>query len=321
MHRHDLAGIREFQRIKHSSRGSHGRQCVAVKHQGHIPDLVAAHAVLAGYRSAGIDARLHYGGRRGLNALDLLRVTGVEVDIGVQVPIAGMKYVGDRDSVFVGNGCDRFQHMGKDRPGNDRVLHHEVGADAPEGPERFLAPLPQARSLVGSGRQADGACAVISQDLLELTSFCRNGFLVPSVDFGQQHCRGIGGISGGVNRCFHGSDAPLIHHLEGGRYDAGSDDRRDSLTGRAYSTEAGKQCFHRLWNGRETHGDARGDTEHPLAADKESYEIISPSFASTRSQRHDVAARQHHFQLHDVVGGYAVLEAVGTAGVFRDVAS
>jgi hypothetical protein len=62
------------------------------------------------------------------------------------------------------------------------------------------------------------------QDLLHNArlSFDRVGL---TIQFDQQHCRGIGGIAGGIDRSLHRRNAGAIHHLECRGYDTGRYDR------------------------------------------------------------------------------------------------
>jgi hypothetical protein len=67
--------------------------------------------------------------------------------------------------------------------------------------------------------------------------------------------------------------------------------------------------------------DARGDPEGPLGAHEDADEVVARRVGRRVAQHRDGAVGQDDLQRQDVVGGDAVLERVGAAGVLGDVAA
>jgi hypothetical protein len=67
--------------------------------------------------------------------------------------------------------------------------------------------------------------------------------------------------------------------------------------------------------------DLGDDAERPLGADGEACEVVAGRIRRPAAQPDDTAFRRDDFEAEDVVGGGAVAEAVGAAGVLRHVAT
>src|ERR1041385_528653 len=112
-----------------------------------------------------------------------------------------------------------------------------------------------------------------------------------------------------------------VHHLECRGYDAGGDDRRDTLAGRAQAREIGQQGADGMRHGGQPDGDARRDSEVASRADEQADEIGPPWFAAGTADLDKTTVRQKQLEPEDVIGRDAVLETVRAARVFGDVAA
>src|ERR1043166_5207133 len=104
-------------------------------------------------------------------------------------------------------------------------------------------------------------------------------------------------------------------------YDAGGDDRRDTLAGRAQAREIGQQGADGVRHRCEPDGDARRDSEVAFRADEQADEIGPPWFAAGTADLDKTTVRQKQLEPEDVIGRDAVLETVRAARVFGDVAA
>ena len=64
-----------------------------------------------------------------------------------------------------------------------------------------------------------------------------------------------------------------------------------------------------------------GDAERAFGADEDAEEIVAGSVESLAAEVDELAVGEDDFEAEDVRGGEAVLEAVGAAGVFGDIAA
>ena len=127
-------------------------------------------------------------------------------------------------------------------------------------------------------------------------------------------------IARSIRACFHGLNRALVHHLQGGGDDAAGHDLRDGACGGVDGREGGEQRVHRLRVGHEPDGYVERDAEAPFAADEGPEQVVSLGEPDRVSERGDRAVREQDGAGDHVVQRDAVLEAVGTAGVLRDIA-
>ena len=91
-----LAGVEQARRIKRRLDRGEGFDLGCAKLGAHLVDLFAPDAVLAGDRAADGDAQLQDRPAQDFGPLHLAVDAGVIEDQGVQIAVAGVKYVGDR---------------------------------------------------------------------------------------------------------------------------------------------------------------------------------------------------------------------------------
>jgi hypothetical protein len=113
-----------------------------------------------------------------------------------------------------------------------------------------------------------------------------------------------------------------VHHLDGRGDDPGPDDAGDGVAGLVGAVEGGQQGPDRLRLAQQPQGHGGGDAEGALGADEGAEQVVAgPVGGLAASQVDQLAVGQHHLEAGDVVGGEAVLEAVGAAGVLGNVAA
>ena len=96
VHRDHLARVGALVGVEDPAHRAHRRQGLRVEDQGHVVELVGAHAVLAGDAAARRDARRHDLPAGRVHPLGQVGVAAVEADVGVQVAVAGVEDVADR---------------------------------------------------------------------------------------------------------------------------------------------------------------------------------------------------------------------------------
>ena len=144
-----LPGLHRPARIEGAAHALHQRQVVVGEHPRHVLRLVGADAVLAGDRSAGLDAvGQDLGGHR-LGPLRLPRDLLVVADQRVQVAVAGVEHVADaQPRALLRAARMRPSTSGSLRARHHAVLHVVVRRHAAHRGERRLAALPDARALL-----------------------------------------------------------------------------------------------------------------------------------------------------------------------------
>ena len=103
--------------------------------------------MLAGDRSTGVDAEIQDLQPSGFDSFGLVGIVDVEDDVRVQVPIAGMKEVGQTETMPLPDGFDPRKQLREHRARNDRVFDEDVRAQLPERAESALSGTPQPLSL------------------------------------------------------------------------------------------------------------------------------------------------------------------------------
>ena len=140
------------------------------------------------------------------------------------------------------------------------------------------------------------------------------------VDLDEQHGRRVGRVTR-VRERLHGSDDPLIHHLEGRRHDPRRDDRRDRRRAVLHRREVHEHRRDRGRLRREANADGRHEPNGALGADDHASEVVARRLRSLRAQTHHAPIGEHDVHRQDVRGGDAVRETVRPAGVRPHVAA
>jgi hypothetical protein len=200
-----------------------------------------------------------------------------------------------------GDGGHPVEDVRQRAPRHDGVLHRQVGGDPAHGAERLLPALPEPGPLRGRGGGAHLGGAVPQEERLDQRGLRLRGFR-GSIHFHEQHRSCIGRIAGGVDGRLHGPHTGLVHHLHGGRDDAGCDDPAHRLAGGANRGEGGEQGADRCRQRLETEGDLGGDAEHAFAADEEPDQVGTPRLAAPRAEPHQFRVRQEDLEGRDVGG-------------------
>src|SRR5699024_3437883 len=122
-------------------------------------------------------------------------------------------------------------------------------------------------------------------------------------------------------RCFGGREGQAVHHLAGGGQHTGGDDGADRLSTRVHGGVSGQQGDDPGRVTGQVHGDASGHPQGALGADEGADEVVTGGIGRLAPEVDRLPGRKDDLQTTYVVDGEAVLEAVGSTGVLRDVAS
>ncbi len=194
------------------------------------------------------------------------------------------------------------------------------GAIRPSAPNAFLRPCHnRARSAVLVALfTSRAACERSSRST---TAAVRRDRLRGPVEFDQQDRRRIGARARGVDRGLDRPHARLVHHLQGRRDDSRRDDRRDRLTGRTQRHEVGEDRLDHPGNRFQPDRDLDRHSEHPFAAHEQPDQVGTPGLSLRGPEPGEPPVGQDHLERGDVIGGDAVLEAVGSARILGDIAA
>src|SRR5712692_6771058 len=314
--RHHLARVGEPGRVERAPQPLHRVEVAGPEQERHRARLVDSDPVLAGDRAARLDARVEDRLGQLLGALGLALVALVVEDERMEVPVAGVEDVADpQPELFLQLG-DPAQHCRQLRPRDDAVLHVVVRADAAHGRERRLAPLPEQGPLVVVGGDADFARAVLAADALDCLQVLLDleGHAVELDD--QDGARVLGVVR--VHRRLGRLDRQPVHHLDCRGQDPRRDDPGDGGARVVRRGESGEQRDDRLRPAQHAQRDLGRDPERPLRPDEDAEQVGA---GIARAQLDERAVREDDLRREHVVDGEAVLQAVGPARVFREVAA
>src|SRR5262245_3435035 len=119
--REDLAGVEQLARVEALLQASHRRQIFGREEQCHIVALLDADTVLAADHSALLDRGLQHRRGRLERPTKLVFVAPVEENQWVQVAVAGVKHICDRQPILARHVADRRQGGGRPRARDDRI--------------------------------------------------------------------------------------------------------------------------------------------------------------------------------------------------------
>ncbi len=115
-------------------------------------------------------------------------------------------------------------------------------------------------------------------------------------------------------------DRRAVHELDGDRDDARGDDGVDAGAGGLARLEAEQDRPGALGRAQDAQGRLGDQAKHAFRAGDQAEQVEPARVQMLAAEADDLARRQHHFHAHQVVGGDAVLQAVGAAGIHADVA-
>ncbi len=238
----------------------------------------------------------------------------------MEVAVAGVEDVAHADAMLGGDLLDRRQDLGELGAWHDRVLHHEMRRHSPHCAERLLAPLPELGALGLVPGDANRARAVLLAQRFHRRDVVLDAGL-RAIELDQQRRGGVGRIARGIDRGLHCAYRPLIDHLQRGRYDPRGHDVGHRVRRGVEAHEVSEQCADDLRVWREADGDLEGNAEAALGSHERADEIVAVALAVGAPELDDLAVGQEHRERDDVIRRDAVLEAVGSTGVLRDVAT
>ena len=275
--------------------------------------------MLPGHRATHLDAGAQQILVRGLRALELLGLTVVVQDERVEVAVPGMEHVGDLDAVPRADRDQLAHDRRKLRARDDGVLEEIGRRESSDRSRGFLSALPEERALGDVGGDADLERPALPADPRRALAL-RLDLGGRAVQLDQEDGGGVLGIAGAgplVDRADH----QLVEHLERRRDDAGRDDRRDRFRGVLDRRERGQDRLHGFGGVKEADRDRRDDAERPLRAHGRTQEVVARPLNPLAPQADQLARPGHQLEPEDVVRRDPVLQAVGPAGVGRDVAA
>ena len=129
------------------------REIDLVEHLAHQIALFDADAMLAGQHAADRDAKPQNVGAERFGALDVAVVRRVVENERMQIAVAGVKHIGDAQSVLLAPAPPCRSSTSGSRAARDRAVHAKiVGADAAHRRKGVLAPGPELQPLGLAGR-------------------------------------------------------------------------------------------------------------------------------------------------------------------------
>ena len=168
------------------------------------------------------------------------------------------------------------------------------------------APEQLALGLVLGHAEVDRARAPAQlHDLLEPG----DAFLAGAVQLDEQRGPGIPAVAG-AGGLLGGLDRELVHHLDRAGNQSRLDDARDGIAGRSGVLEEGHHRPRCLRSRNHPEPDLGGHAERALGADEGPEQVIARVVTVQMNHR---AVAEHDLEPDHVVGGEAVLEAMGAA--------
>ena len=236
----------------------------------------------------------------------------------MQIAVAGVEDVGHPDTAVGREGGDAPQHLGQRGARDDAVLDDVVRADPADRGEGRLAALPEQRPLgvvLGDpDLEGPGGVAVLA-DGVELVLHLDRG-AVELDDEDRAGALGIAALDGRLGRL----DGERVHHLDGSRDDARTDDRGHGLAGGVGVGEGREEGLDRLGRAGQPDDDLGRDAEGALGADDGAEQVVARLVGGLAADLDEVPGGRDELEARDVPGREAVLEAVRPTGVLRDVA-
>src|SRR5580700_7947071 len=229
-----------------------------------------------------------------------------------------MEDVGDADACCGAEAGDFAHDLREGGAGDDTVLDDVVRRDAAHGGEGGFAAFPDEGALgIGLG-DADFRGGVGAADFVDVS---HQGF-----DFGDGAVEldeekgaavGVVGVDGG----FGGLDGESVHHFDGSGEHASGNDAADGGAGFVGAREGGEEGLHAFGALDDAENHFCGDAESAFGADENAEEVVAEGVEGFSAEVDQGAVGEDDFEAEDVGGGEAVLETVGAAGVFGDVAA
>ena len=315
----DLGGVEEPLGVEGGFEGALLVELLGGELDGHEVALLDANAVFAGEAATDLDAELQDVGAEVFGAVEAVGVVGVEHDQRVEVAVAGVEDVGDTEGVLGAELGDAFEDEGELRRWDGAVHAEVVGADAADGAEGSLAAFPDGQGLFRrfGDLQADGVEAFADGlDAVEKIIL----FGGAAFDLDDQHGFGIQRVAG-VGEGLAGVDAGFVHEFEGDRNDAGGDDGVDGRTRDFGAVEGGEHGAGAFGAAEDADGDLGDQAELAFGAGDEAEPVVAGGVEVGAADGDDLTLDGDEFQAEEVVGGDAVFQAVGAAGIHHHVAA
>ena len=266
--------------------------------------------MLAGEAAAELDAHFENGRARFLGFDPLLIVVDVVEDQRMHVAVAGVKDIGDPKPERGANLAGALKRL-RQLAGRHRAVHADIIGDPAGRPERRLAPFPDLGALHRRHRFAHGAHIVRFGDRADPGQH-RPYLGVRALDLDDQHRLDIERIAG-VGEILADVDRRLVHVLHRHRNDAGADDRGDALARVLDRIEAEQNRARPFRQRNEAHDRLGHDAQLALGAADEAEEVVAGRVHRLAADIEDLAVQGDEARAEEIVGGDAVLEAVGAA--------
>ncbi len=304
-------GIERFADIVH-----HG-QIVFREELTHEVDLLDSNAVLSGNAPAEFNALRENFITSEHHAADLVLVAFVEEQNRMDIPVARMEHIDNTDTMSVSAFGDGGEDLREFRPRYHAVLGAITGAETTDRPERLLAAFPKQLAFFGcvGGANFAGIASVAEFD--DLTCFAIDGDFQP-IDFNQQHRTRVEWETE-MEGVFQSGDDALIHHLQSGGNDAGSDDIADGERGIGDGFEDTEHRAIRNRVTREPDNDFRANAERAFAADEQASQIKRTGFIDDTADFGERAIGLDEFDTEHMIDRHTIFQRVRTAGVRRHV--
>src|SRR6516164_6136356 len=191
MQRRDrLAGVEQPIRIERALDVLKALELAWRELHAHVAELLYTDAVLAGDRTARLDAKLQYLRAKSLRFLLVARMIGIVEDEGMEIAVASVENVHAAQPELLRQLGDSREHRSKCTARNGAVDAVVVGRDASRSRERGLAPGPEAVALLRIARHLDARRAAFSHQCADRRSLLGH-LLGDAVRFTEQDRRRV----------------------------------------------------------------------------------------------------------------------------------
>lgn len=252
-------------------------------------------------------------------SLELAFVARIVKNDGMKIAVAGMENVADVKAVARADFADAAKGLWKFCAGDDAVKNIIAGGETAESAEGVFAAFPEELALSVVAGEADFARVMQVANLGDGNRLGGNGFR-ESFDFEEKN-GGAVAREAGMNEVFDDAQGPAVEHFASSGSDGAGGDIYNGFRSVVHGIKNGEKSFDGFSLAGKLDGDFRDESKGTFGADEQACQIVAWRVTLGAANTHNLAVGENEFEGSDVIGGDAVSERVGAAGVFGDVAT
>ncbi len=240
----------------------------------------------------------------------------------MQVPVAGVAEAKRFDLVLFGGGFDACPEFGEFGAGHHGVFFLDHAARAggfTDGAPHFPEPILLFRRF----RQQDFTAVELAEDGINRLAFAHDAFGVVAIDLDQELRFDAFGLEGKfAKEGLRKVNGFLFHEFQCRRRDPSPENGRNGVAS-LFGRRKRRQHHHLMGRvGDEPQGRLGDDAQGPFAADHQLREVVARRiFQCLGARANDVARRQDHFKIKDIVLDDAIFHGPESARILRDIAT